>query len=89
MCKILKLYYQEFFLISSEKTILLTYIVKYVFTKLNIDIAKIKINSKLFIQNKIIDIFGDNTKIKPAFNIEINNYFYKTKDKLIKLQQLN
>ena len=75
------------FLICSGTSILLSSIVNYVFTQLNIPLHKIKINPQLYRPTEIEDIYGSNKKAIDVLGWKANFDFYKVLDNLIAEEQ--
>ena len=71
------------YVISSGSSVWLKDIVRYVFDKLDIDHARIKINQQLFRPTDIEDIFGSSDKAKKQLNWNYNMDFFHVLDKLI------
>lgn len=69
--------------ICSGVSISLREIVEYVFDKLNISREKIVFDPSLYRPVEVIDIYGDNTKIKIDLNWKYDISFYDVLDKLI------
>jgi GDPmannose 4,6-dehydratase len=69
--------------ICSGVSISLREIVEYVFDKLNISRKKIVIDPKLYRPVELIDIYGDNSKIKSNLNWNYNLSFFDVLDILI------
>jgi GDPmannose 4,6-dehydratase len=79
----------EDFVVCSGKSIRLRDIVEYVFGKLQIAKDKIIINPALFRPTEIVDIYGDNRKIKNLLHWQYDMDFFSVLDKLIEEEKKN
>ena len=77
------------FVICSGVSLRLRDLVEYVFAKLDIPLAKIKINATFFRPTEIIDIKGSSQKAQSLLQWEYNLSFYQVLDKLIAEEQQN
>jgi len=71
------------FMICSGKSLSLRSVIEYIFTKLNIPAAKLKIDQKLFRPTDIVDIYGDSSEAKEKLGWTLAQDFYQVLDLLL------
>ncbi|WP_291910793.1 GDP-mannose 4,6-dehydratase [Chitinophaga sp. CB10] len=75
------------FMICSGKSITLRSIIEYVFNRLDIPLARYKVDSELFRPTDIDDIYGDNSMAKNILKWEYDCDFYQVLDILIEEEE--
>lgn len=89
MWKMLQLEMPQDFIICSGKSISLKEIIFYIFNELNIDKSRLIIDKRLYREEEILDIYGDNTRSKEILKWNYNKNFFQVLDILIKEEMNN
>ena len=79
----------EDYMICSGKSIALEDIVRFIFSRMNLDYDRVMIDKDLIRPTDIEDIFGDNSAAKIKLNWDYNLDFYEVLDLLIKEENQN